>query len=1407
MRIRANLARGIKYIGLLLVTAFSFSINAKAFSVDSTSRMVFTAVDDLFFTSEDFTVPLNILNNDLGDIDTSTVIIIRLPNHGSAVYDSLIGRINYTPSPNYNGLDTMYYSVEGSDGTLDTASVNIVIYPTNDVPFAVTDSQYVLIDLPLLFNPLANDSDSLDPSGGINTSSISIVTPPQNGFVFVIILAGNIGYSSSPGYIGSDSLEYEVCDLGNPLPAECATGWVYFDVVDSIRITTPAPTLCEGDSLQLNVSGVGPLSWTPTTGLSCTDCADPWVSTTSTTTYTVSSSLGGCCPHSDQITVTVNPFRVINAVNDTLNITEDQTDSIDIGINDLLTDGVFSIHTGPASGSATLIGEMLSYVPAADFNGSVSLQYISCPLLCGTCDTAELVINIDAVNDVPFINPDFAAVSMDLPVDINVIDNDNDVDGNIDTSTLSVITLPVTGSLGIDLSTGIITYTPVPGFEGVDSFEYQICDDGTPLPAECGTAWVIIDIPPEPNDAPVATFDIDTVFEDSFVSINVVINDFDPEAILDTSSMNILGGPFFGTASVLPTGEILYTPNPDYYGNDSLKYRICDSDIDVLCDVTAVFITVLPINDPPIVVDDTALGFAGSPVVIDILDNDSDIDGNLDNSTFSLLTPPSNGLAIFDTLTGMLNYTADPGYSGGDSLQYEICDDGTPLPSACDQAWLVFVVDDTTTRFPPTAVDDIAGTTEDNFVNIQVDINDFDTVGTLDPSTITILIAPVNGMTVPGVLGSVVYTPNPDFFGIDSFNYSICNTTSDCDNAWVVITVSPENDAPVAVNDLGIVDMGDTLDVAILDNDFDVDSDLDTSSVIILSAPVSGSASFSSTTGLISYIPTVGFTGSDSLQYQVCDAGSLPILCDDAWLIITVRDTSDLPPVAVVDFISLFEDDSTDVFVALNDIDPAGLLDTTSAAIVIGPINGTASRIADGQFRYIPDANFFGEDSFRYSICNTLLLCDEAWVFLTVDPINDAPFVTDDIATTDIGDAVSTAVLDNDFDIDGNLDTATFSFLDAPNSGIAFFNPVSGILIYTPDPGFVGSDSLQYQICDDGTPLPAACGNAWVVFTVLDTVLLSIPPIAVDDIFNVLEDGSAFISVLDNDLDPQSLLDTSSVVILGGPDNGSISIDVNGIVNYIPNANFNGIDSFLYSVCNTLSPPLCDDAWVVINVEAVNDPPTAVEDFGFTAFGTAIPISVLANDYDIDGNLDTALFSFLDTPNSGIAFFSPVSGILIYTPDAGFVGSDSLLYQICDDGTPLPSACASAWVYITTADSNAIDLAPIAINDTVVMLEDELQDIYVAYNDNDPEGLLDTASISMVRIPSNGGAVLGAGFISYAPDQDFWGLDSFSYSICHLSFPVQCDTAWVILNISPVNDFPVASDDTGIGIQDETVLI
>ncbi|MBT8240943.1 MAG: tandem-95 repeat protein, partial [Acidimicrobiia bacterium] len=475
--------------------------------------------------------------------------------------------------------------------------------------------------------------------------------------------------------------------------------------------------------------------------------------------------------------------------------------TVNVATNDTDVDGDLaptsvSLVSSPAAGTTTNNGDgTITYSPAANASGTFTITYQICDTTAPTplCDQADLTVTVLAADDPPVVVDDTLTVNEDTPGTVDVASNDSDPDGNLDLTTVTITSPATNGSTAINPVTGVVTYTPDPNYTGADSFTYQICDS-TGL---CGTADVAVTVDAQ-ADGPVTVDDNTTMAEDGSVTVDVAFNDSDPDGNLDPASVSITSGPSNGTATPNGDGTITYDPDPNWFGIESITYQICDTTAPTpLCATGTLTVTVNGVPDLPVAQDDTVSTAEDTSVVIDVVGNDTDVDGNLDPTSVTISTPPTAGSVSVDAVTGAVTYSPPSEWSGIDSFEYQICDTG----GNCDNAVAtvtVFAVNDA-----PVAQDDSATVPEDGSVTVDVMANDTDIDSSLDAASVTVEIPPAHGTTtVDPATGAITYTPDPDFHGTDSFTYQVCHPGQACDTATVSLTVTPVNDPPVRVNEV-----------------------------------------------------------------------------------------------------------------------------------------------------------------------------------------------------------------------------------------------------------------------------------------------------------------------------------------------------------------------------------------------------------------------------------------------------------------------------------------------------------------------------------------------------------------------------------------------------------------------------
>lgn len=816
-----------------------------------------------------------------------------------------------------------------------------------------------------------------------------------------------------------------------------------------------------------------------------------------------------------------------------------------------------------------------TYTPALNFNGAV--PDITYTVSDGTAtDTGILKITVNPVNDPPVANDDYVFTAEGTPVNYNVLANDNDnADGSaggLDINTLKITQHPSHGTLTI-LPNKHINYSPHTGFYGTDEAEYEICDLGHPG-SLCSRAKIFFSVT---RRSPIANDDTDETDEDEAVQIDILANDEDTD--IDPSTVVIIAQPQNGTATYLGNGIVEYMPNQDYNGTDFFTYTVTDL-TNLTSNVARVDITIHPVDDAPVATGGLYTTRENQSVVIPISERVSDADNNIDWNAITIVTQPTNGQVTNGPGTGELTYTPANNFSGTDAFQFTITD-LTNLTS--NVATISIQVSDQA----PTAVDDVATTNEDQAVVIPVLNNDTDPQNNIDVSSVTISIAPLNGSATPNPNGTVIYTPNPNYFGEDSFFYTVCDETDYCDEAKVTITIHPVNDAPVAVDDEVTLFEDTSVLIRVLNNDYDVDNSNDELTLTIVTPPLHGTAQLVLEPIGIQYTPDENYFGTDQFVYRITDPEGL---WDEATVNLTIIWVNDAPRPANDQYgpISMA---GLNLDVLANDMDPDDNLDPSSLSIYKAPTHGTATPNPDGTVFYLPNEDFFGNDSFIYQICDTEGACAQAEVSLWVIAGNGPPIANDDVYTLMEDEPFLFNPLGNDTDPNNNIDPSTLSIVQAPVNGTLEFVGNDGSLRYTPAPDYYGTDTFIYEICDTGDPV--YCDQATVNFTIEP---VNDAPRPLPDFIATYDMTIVTINVLTNDIEPEGEAMTASLITDSPSEFGVFQLTEDGAFTYeaYPGSYCN-TDRVYYRVCDPHNA--CAESYIDIEISPLDTDGDGIPDY------------------------------------------------------------------------------------------------------------------------------------------------------------------------------------------------------------------
>ncbi len=1326
----------------------------------------------------DFTLPL-------------TAQLISPPSNAGSFNFNPNGTFTYIPTANFNGFDTFsYVARDVLGGTSNTAIVVINVTSVNDLPVAIADSFTVLEDQIVSGNVLTNDSDADHPT---STLTAQIISNPANADSFSLNPDGSFSYTPKPNFNGIDRFTYVAID---PLGGASNTAIVSLTITpvndapvavnDGVYTASAGGTLTvsstngilrndtdvEGTALTatlvtaptngtVSLSGDGSFVYRPTGTFAGTDV------------FTYRASDGSLASNLATVTLSVGANNAPIAQADLFTVAEDSllttgnvlTNDSDSDGNIPLTASVIAAPTNALSFTLRPDGSF-SYQPTPNFSGLDTFTYSAIDRLGAVSSVAIGTISVTPVNDAPVAVNDVysvnttASISQTAP---GVLANDTDIDSASLTAVLVSNVQNGTLSLSAD---GSFTYQPNTDFSGSDRFTY-VANDGSLDSTTATVNLFVTTATTTVNVAPVATADLFTTAEDTLLTTgNVLTNDTDSDGNTPLTA-SVIAAPANALSFTLnPDGSFTYQPILNFNGTDTFTYAAIDR-LGAVSSVAIATFSVTPVNDVPLANNDAySVAPSGSLNItaLGVLSNDTDVEGS--PLTASLVTAPSSGTFILNP-DGSFNYAPQAGFSGNVSFTY-VASDGVSVSNTAIATISV------SSNAPPVAAPDLfIGAANTLLTTGNVLTNDTDTDGNI-PLTASVVTLPTNALSFTlNPDGSFSYQPTPNFSGLDTFTYTAIDSLGAASTvAIATFSVTPANNAPVALNNAYTVNAGSPLNITplgILTNDTDVEGNSLTASVV--ANPLSGSLALNRD-GSFDYTPNPGFFGSDRFTY-VANDGQLN--SNTA----TVNIQVNAIPVALPNTYTAVSGASLAIAtidgVLQNDTDADG--SPLTASLVVNPSKGTLSLNADGSFIYASTAGSSGVDTFVYQATDGFAASTPTTVTLSLQA-NSAPIASNDFyqASTDGTLEIDAfiGVLSNDTDAETAPSALTATLATGAQNGTVTLNS-NGSFVYRPNSGYQGLDRFTYR-ASDGL---ATSGLATVSLSVSPNT----PPIVQNDSYQAAS-GVAYNqslilqSVLANDSDADNNPLTASVV--SNPVNGALTLNPNGTFVYTSNVGYQGTDLFTYRAFDGLAS---STATVSISVR-LNTPPTALPDT-YTAIAgqtlNATAPGLLINDTDAEDPISAQPVS---QPTQGTLISFNADGSFVYVPNAGFTtGTDFFTYQVTDG-------------FFNTAPATVtINVSPLtAVNDTYSVNRDNLiiapQTLGVLANDLAPN-----STVALVSNPTQGSLSLSSdGSFAYTPNAGVTGTDTFTY---RATIGGNSSTAIVTININATSAPPTAQNDSG----------
>ncbi|MDQ2042392.1 Ig-like domain-containing protein [Pseudoalteromonas sp. 20-92] len=977
--------------------------------------------------------------------------------------------------------------------------------------------------------------------------------------------------------------------------------------------------------------------------------------------------------------------------------------------------------TNPSSGTVTLNSDgSFSYQHDGSESTSDSFTYQIEDAAGDKSAVQTVSFTVTPVEDAPIVVADSITTDEDTPVTFSVVSNDSDAEDNMVVSSAAIVDAPTKGQASI--ANGIVTYTPLSNVSGTDSFTYTV-KDSTGLISEKAT--VSITITPV-NDAPIAINFNEMVDEDTPTSaLSIRSNATDIEDTIPTGDISVVAQPSKGSVSVDQNdGTLIYTPTGNENGSDTFTYTIADSN-GLASNTASVTVNIGAVNDRPVVVNDAVTTDEDTATSVAILANDSDVEDQGFNGANVLLENKGDGAGEYDfasvsvNLDGSLAITPKANINGVHSFTYTVTDSEglTSLPATVTLS--ITAINDA-----PVAVDNTAQLQEEGQfeVNVLGNDSDVDIGDSLNASSVTIVTNPANGSVSVLATGAIVYTPQANFFGDDSFTYTVEDSNAAVSNiATVTMSVAPVNDKPIAVAQSQSLDEDGSILLTLVATDIDQD----TLSYRIVNTPSKGTLVQQSNDSWL-YTTNENINGTDSFTFVANDG---EIDSDEVTVSLIINAINDAPTVAG-QVLSTNEDTALTVTLSGNDIEEQSL----SYRVVTEPANGSTT-LTGNILIYTPNSNFNGSDSVSIVANDGELDSEFARISISVDSVNDAPLISG-IPAASVNEDSEYLFIPIASDTDN--DTLTFSINNKPSW--ASFNSETGKLSGTPLNAQVGSYSNIVISVNDATVTQSLAPFNITVINTNDAPTITGTPTA-----QVNEEESYSFTPSAQDMDGDALtfsisnkpswasFNSATGQLSGTPVRENAGQFTNIVIAVTDGQLEARLPAFTVTVNNTNKAPVSQSMMLDV-----------LEDASITF---APDVS------DLDDDILT--LTAISQPQFGT--LSKQGNVFTYSPNANYFGIDSFTY-IVSDGTE-QSAIATVSLNVISVNDRPVanpDVFSLDINEENTYLLDVLA------NDTDA----DEQPLSIIGASASVGSVtIENGVIAYKSQASTQGIIQISYLI------------------------------------------
>ena len=992
------------------------------------------------------------------------------------------------------------------------------------------------------------------------------------------------------------------------------------------------------------------------------------------------------------------------------------------------------------------------------------------------------------------VNPITKSISADCgtaPLTFNVFDSNVDPDAGV--RTLTAVTGVSNGTITFT-SAGSVTFTGNEYFQGLETLNYTL-SNGTV--SASNTIKITVG---SASLAPVITNDNAAVLEDKITPISVLLNDKNNPTASSSSNLvirDITVKPTSGYVYINGDGTLSYVTQKDaapVNGTDSFKYLACN-DLGY-CAVGTVNVTITPDNCGPGNYKPTVSTSSVSNTVNITASRDSYLDENNSTSNYGGSSNSSmslNGnsgsrrkpILYFDltsigSASTITSASLQLTYSSSISSSNASSSNKNPFPASIyklSRLWTETGVTWSKTNGSTSwgssgasnSSSDYSATDAGTFASSNWGVKSSGATAT--SSDITNMIQ--GWITNPTSNYGMVIAP-----ASASSSYSVKfgsrdNSTSSYRPKLTVVYTTPGVSAscttipttyqPIAYPDRATTASNAAVTISVLANDANFYSRSNT--ILSVSSPTHGGTAVISGNDII-YTPSGSYLGEETLTYTIKDA------VNNTTYSSTIRiKVTRVSPVLGNDAVTTPSGTAVTVNVGTNDTDPQGAL--SAPEITVQPQYGTITQSGNSYF-YTPSSGFVGTDTFTYKrLSASTGDCDPAiaaTAVATITVTDQAPVAQNDSYSTVSCKPVKMAILTNDTDPEGTVLSPVI--IANPTHGTITANG-DGTYTYVSNFNYVGSDSFTYK-ARDASSGQLLSGLTTVTVNV-GVVRVNNAPIAAPDADNTLINQVLNLDVLSNDSDPDQDNFAINITAAGliAPSNGTITLLPNGMISYIPNANFVGTDTFEYQICDdnincTGSASICSKGTVSVTVKAI---PVVVSgkiwgDADGSAAGT---FSNITTNNEVGTNAYGGVYVFLADQNNVVLDKAPVDFLgnysLINAPSQ--TNNTKLLLHSQDvlEGSTLSSVSLPSTFKATSPLINpSFNIGVINIANADFGIEELPLAVSKALaQQSNPNGLL-TLSTSDVQGTDVDGTVQNVKFTSFPTNTTTFELNGTSYN-------------------------------------------